>query len=128
MLCSILNHLWRISSPRAALYVSCDDTSDNLLDPFQPEGNLAPRVCAAVAVVAVVFIVVQYGSSSETTLWLINRGASMSKRRVRAAVGVVVVMLVFVYNVIETAYAARRITGITAIVLMIDLVPIILLT
>jgi hypothetical protein len=93
---------------------------------LQPRANLAPRVCAAVAVVAVVFIVVQYGSSSETTLWLINQGRKYVEAPRWAAVGVVVVMLVFAYNVIETAYAARRITGITA-VLMIDLVPIILL-
>ena len=30
--------------------------------------------CAAVAVVAVVFIFVQYGGSNEATLWLINQG------------------------------------------------------
>jgi nitric oxide reductase subunit B len=82
--------------------------------------------CAAVAVVAVVFIVVQYGSSSETTLWLINQGRKYVEAPRWAAIGVVVVMLVFAYNVIGTAYAARRITGITA-VLMIDLVPLILL-
>ena len=30
--------------------------------------------CAAVAVVAVVFIFVQYGGSTEATLWFINQG------------------------------------------------------
>ena len=82
--------------------------------------------CAAVAAVAVVFIVVQYGSSDETALWLINQGRKYVEAPRWAAVGVVVVMLVFAYNVIGTAYATRRITGITA-VLMIDLVPLILL-
>ena len=72
------------------------------------------------------FIVVQYGRSSETTLWLINQGRKYVEAPRWAAVGVIVVMLVFAYNVIETAYAARRITGITA-VLMIDRVPLILL-
>jgi hypothetical protein len=68
-----------------------------------------------------------YGqSSSETTLWLINQGRKYVEAPRWAAIGVVVVMLVFAYNVIGTAYAARRITGITA-VLMIDLVPLILL-
>ena len=35
--------------------------------------------CAAVAVVAVVFIFVQYGGSDEAALWLINQGRNMSK-------------------------------------------------
>ena len=82
--------------------------------------------CAAVAVVAVVFILVQYGSSDETALWLINQGRKYVEAPRWAAIGVVVVMLVFAYNVIGTAYATRRITGITA-VLMIDLVPLVLL-
>jgi nitric oxide reductase subunit B len=59
-------------------------------------------------------------------LWLINQGRKYVEAPRWAAIGVVVVMLVFAYNVIGTAYAARRITGITA-VLMIDLVPLILL-
>ena len=62
--------------------------------------------CAAVAVVAVVFIVVQYGSSSETSLWLINQGRKYVEAPRWAALGVVVVMLVFAYNVIGTAYLA----------------------
>ena len=37
--------------------------------------------CAAVAVVAVVFIFVQYGGSTESALWFINQGANTSKRR-----------------------------------------------
>ena len=82
--------------------------------------------CAAVAVVAVVFIVVQYGSSDETALWLINQGRKYVEAPRWAAIGVVVVMLVFAYNVIGTAYATRKITGITA-VLMIDLVPLVVL-
>ena len=82
--------------------------------------------CAAVAVVAVVFIVVQYGSSNEVALWFINQGRKYVEAPRWAAVGVVVVMLVLAYNVIGTAYATRKITGITA-VLMIDLVPLVIL-
>ena len=78
--------------------------------------------CAAVAAVAMVFILVQYGSSDEIALWLINQGRKYVEVPRWATIGVVVVMLVFAYNVIGTAYATRRITGITA-VLMIDLIP-----
>jgi len=43
-----------------------------------------------------------------------------------AAIGILVVMVAFAYNVVGTAYATRKITGITA-VLMIDLVPLVVL-
>ena len=82
--------------------------------------------CAAVAVVAVVFIFVQYGGSNEATLWLINQGRKYVEAPRWAALGIVVVMVVFAYNVIGTAIAARKTTGIIT-VLMIDLVPLILL-
>src|SRR6516162_1268384 len=82
--------------------------------------------CVAVAVVAVVFIFVQYGGSDEAALWLINQGRKYVEAPRWAAIGVVVVMAVFAYNVLGTAYAAHNITGITA-VLMIDLVPLLAL-
>jgi nitric oxide reductase subunit B len=76
--------------------------------------------------VAVVFIFVQYGNSDETALWLINQGRKYVEAPRWAAIGVVIVMGVFAYNVLGTAYAARTITGVTA-VLMIDLVPLLVL-
>ena len=82
--------------------------------------------CAAVAVVAVVFIIVQYGSSNEVALWLINQGRKYVEAPRWAALGIVVIMVVFAYNVIGTAIAARKTTGIIT-VLMIDLIPLILL-
>src|SRR6516162_233329 len=82
--------------------------------------------CAAVAVVAVVFIFVQYGGSDEAALWLINQGRKYVEAPRWAALGIVVIMVVFAYNVMGTAYAAGKITGITA-VLMIDLVPLLAL-
>ena len=82
--------------------------------------------CTAVAVVAVVFIFVQYGSSTEAALWFINQGRKYVEAPRWAAVGVVVIMGVFAYNVIGTAIAARKTTGIIT-VLMIDLKPLILL-
>jgi nitric oxide reductase subunit B len=60
--------------------------------------------CAAVAVVAIVFILIQYGGSDETALWLINQGRKYVEAPRWAAIGVVVVMVVFAYNIIGTAY------------------------
>ena len=82
--------------------------------------------CAAVAIVAVVFIVVQYGSSNEIALWFINQGRKYVEAPRWAALGVVAVMGVFGYNVIGTVVATRRLTGIMA-VLMIDLIPLVAL-
>jgi nitric oxide reductase subunit B len=82
--------------------------------------------CATVAVVAIIFILVQYGSSDETSLWLINQGRKYVEAPRWAALGVTVVITVFANNVLGTAYAAHNITGITA-VLMIDLVPLLAL-
>jgi nitric oxide reductase subunit B len=82
--------------------------------------------CAAVAVVAVVFIVVQYGHTDQNALWFINQGRKYVEAPRWAALGVVAVMAVFGYNVIGTVVATRRMTGIIA-VLMIDLVPLVLL-
>jgi nitric oxide reductase subunit B len=82
--------------------------------------------CAAVLVVAVVFVVVQYGGSDQTALWFINQGRKYVEAPRWAALGVVAVMAVFAYNVIGTAIAAKRTTGIVT-VLMVDLVPLIVL-
>lgn len=78
--------------------------------------------CAAVAVVAAVFIFVQYGQSNETTLWLIMQGRKYVEAPRWAAVGITVIVLVFVYNVVFTAIKAKKITGILA-VLLVDLIP-----
>src|SRR5215471_10936361 len=82
--------------------------------------------CAAVLVVAVVFVVVQYGGSDQTALWFINQGRKYVEAPRWAALGVIAVMAVFAYNVIGTAIAAKRATGIVT-VLMVDLVPLIVL-
>src|SRR5260370_33593279 len=81
--------------------------------------------CAAVAIVAIVFMTVQYGSS-EAALWLINQGRKYGEAPRWAAIGVVVIMVVFAYNVIGTAVAARKTTGIIT-VLMVSRVPLIVL-
>ncbi|MBU6420561.1 MAG: cbb3-type cytochrome c oxidase subunit I [Gammaproteobacteria bacterium] len=78
--------------------------------------------CAAVVVVALVFLFVQYGSSDQFSMWFINQGRKYVEAPRWAAIGIVIVMLVFAYNVIGTAIATRRMTGILW-VLCIDLVP-----
>ena len=62
--------------------------------------------------VAVAFIFVQYGGSNEAALWLINQGRKYVEAPRWAALGIVVIMVVFAYNVIGTAIAARTTTGI----------------
>lgn len=98
---------------------------------MEPTGIRAAEIlfwvfCAAVAVVAVVFIVVQYGSSDSAGLWLVQQGRKYVEAPRWAAVGVVVVMAVFAWNVIGTALKAKKITGIM-VVLIVDLVPLVLL-
>ena len=81
---------------------------------------------AAVAIVVAVFLFVQYGSATETSMWFINQGRKYVEAPRWAALGVAVVMAVFAYNVIGTAAKARKSTGILT-VLMVNLVPLVLL-
>ena len=82
--------------------------------------------CAAVAVVVVVFLFVQYGSATESSMWFINQGRKYVEAPRWAALGIVAVMGVFAYNVIATTVKARKSTGILT-VLMFDLVPLVVL-
>ncbi|MGE5626154.1 MAG: cbb3-type cytochrome c oxidase subunit I [Bacillota bacterium] len=83
-------------------------------------------LCLTLAIVAVVFIVVQTGSGNEFTLWFVNQGRKYVEAPRWASILVVLVMLVFAYNVIGTAIRARRMTGLLW-VLIFDLVPLVLL-
>lgn len=89
-------------------------------------GLLFYVLCAALVVVFAVFIFVQYGGSSEWSLWFINQGRKYVEAPRWAAIGVVVVVGVFVYNVVGTAWKAKKTTGILT-VLMIDLIPLFVL-
>lgn len=82
--------------------------------------------CAAVAVVAVVFIFVQYGGSNALGLWFVNQGRKFVEAPRWAALGIVVIMLVFAYNIVATAVRAGKMTGIMG-VLIVDLVPLLAL-
>jgi nitric oxide reductase subunit B len=83
-------------------------------------GNLAFYVLtAAVTVVVLVFIFIQVGAGNETTLWFIMEGREYLEAPRWADYGIVVVVLIFVYNVYATVIKGER-TGITT-VLMADL-------
>ena len=78
--------------------------------------------CAVIAVVSVVFIVVQYGPSTDFTLWFINQGRKYVEAPRWAAIAIVVVALVFAYNVIASTVKSHNYSGIL-MVLILDLIP-----
>lgn len=82
-------------------------------------GKLAFYVLtAAVTVVVLVYIIVQVGPAAESTIWLINEGREYIEAPRWADIGIVVVVLVFVFNLFATAMKGER-TGIMT-VLMAD--------
>src|SRR5215467_6037340 len=81
---------------------------------------------AAVLVVAAIFLFIQWGPATESTLWLVQQGRKYVEAPRWAAIGVALVMLVFAWNVVGTAIKARRMTGIMA-VMSVNMVPLVLL-
>jgi nitric oxide reductase subunit B len=81
---------------------------------------------AAILIVFLVFIFVQYGGSTEFSLWFINQGRKYVEAPRWAAIGITLVVAVFMYNVIATAVKVKKISGITA-VLIVDLIPLFVL-
>ncbi len=73
---------------------------------------------AAVTVVVLVYIIVQVGPAEESTIWLINEGREYIEAPRWADIGIVVVVLVFVFNLFATAMKGNQ-TGIVT-VLMAD--------
>ncbi len=69
---------------------------------------------AAVAVVVLVYIFIQVGSGSELTIWLINEGREYIEAPRWADIGIVVVVLVFYYNVFFTYMKGEK-TGIMTV-------------
>lgn len=74
----------------------------------------------AVAIVVGVYILVQVGPADDMTIWLINEGREYIEAPRWADLGIVVVVLIFVFNVYATAIKGER-TGIMT-VLMADLI------
>lgn len=74
---------------------------------------------AAVTVVVLVYIFIQVGPGTESTIWLINEGREYIEAPRWADIGIVVVVLIFYYNVFATYMKGNK-TGILT-VLVADL-------
>jgi nitric oxide reductase subunit B len=69
---------------------------------------------AAVTVVVLVYIFVQVGAGTEATIWFINEGREYIEAPRWADIGIVVVVLIFYWNVFAT-YLAGKQTGIMTV-------------
>jgi len=69
---------------------------------------------AAVTVVVLVYIFIQVGAGNETTIWLINEGREYIEAPRWADIGIVVVVLIFYWNVFATFMAGKK-TGIMTV-------------
>ena len=79
----------------------------------------------AVTIVVGLFIFVQYGSSDETGMWLVNQGRKYVEAPRWAAVGITLIFFVLAYNIYATVHRARKVTGVMG-VLMLTMIPLIL--
>ncbi len=71
---------------------------------------------AAVTVVVLVYIFVQVGAGTESSIWLINEGREYLEAPRWADIGIVVVVLGFIFNVYATAIKGKR-TGIMTVMM-----------
>jgi len=71
---------------------------------------------AAVTVVVLVYILIQTGPANQMTIWLINEGREYLEAPRWADIGIVVVVLVFIFNVYATAIKGER-TGIMTVMM-----------
>ncbi len=71
---------------------------------------------AAVTVVVLVYIFIQVGSGTEASIWLINEGREYIEAPRWADIGIVVVVLLFIFNVYATAIKGER-TGIMTVMM-----------
>ena len=78
-------------------------------------------IVAGVTVVVLVYTFVQVGPGNSFTLWFINEGREYVEAPRWADIAIVAWVAIFLFNVIATTLAARRITGLLG-VLIFDLV------
>ena len=69
---------------------------------------------AAVTVVVLVYIFIQVGAGTESTIWLINEGREYLEAPRWADIGIVVVVLIFYFNVFATYMKGKK-TGIMTV-------------
>jgi nitric oxide reductase subunit B len=74
---------------------------------------------AAITIVVLVFLFIQIGAGNDTTIWFINEGREYIEAPRWADIGIVVVLLIFLYNVIAT-FSKGKWSGISG-VLVFDL-------
>jgi nitric oxide reductase subunit B len=111
--------VWMLYGFIGSVYWLIEDESQHEIVAL-PLGNIAFYVLtAAVAVVVVVYLLVQTGPGDFRTLWLIIEGREYIEAPRWADIGIVVVMLVFFYNVAAT-FMKGRWSGISG-VLVLDL-------
>lgn len=78
-------------------------------------------IVAGVTVVVLVYLLVQVGPGTAFTLWFINEGREYIEAPRWADFAIVAWVAIFLFNVIATTLAARRVTGLLG-VLIFDLV------
>ncbi len=71
---------------------------------------------AAITVVVLVYIFIQIGSGTEATIWFINEGREYLEAPRWADIGIVVVVLIFYWNVFATYMKGKR-TGIMTVMI-----------
>ncbi len=72
---------------------------------------------AAVAVVVVVYLLIQVGAGTEASIWLINEGREYIEAPRWADIGIVVVVLIFYYNILGAYLKSEKKTGIMTVLI-----------
>ena len=99
----------------AVYYMLTDETGEETV--MAGLGKLAFWVLTlAIAVVVLVYIFIQVGPASESTIWLINEGREYIEAPRWADFGIVVVVLIFYANVFFTFMKGRK-TGIMTVMI-----------
>ncbi len=112
--------VWMLYGFIGSIYWLLEDESQTEIVGL-PLGRLAFWVLtAAVTVVVLVYLLIQTGAGKDSSLWLINEGREYIEAPRWADIGIVIVMLVFFYNVVAT-FSKGRWSGIAG-VLTLDLV------
>jgi len=106
--------VWMLYAMIGSVYLMLTDETDTPVVAVGL-GKLAFWVLtAAITVVVLVYIIVQVGPGTESTIWLINEGREYLEAPRWADIGIVVVILIFYWNTFATFMKGRR-TGIMTV-------------
>ncbi len=108
--------VWMLYAMIGSVYLMLtDETEHNVV--AIGLGKLAFWVLtAAVTVVVLVYIFIQVGAGSESTIWFINEGREYLEAPRWADIGIVVVVLIFYWNVFATYMKGKK-TGIMTVMI-----------